>query len=61
MLISPNCASRGFQAFQRDAASSLMQEYSVDEQQAGAVAEIGDLMLIPDLFDNCLRHKHLEE
>ena len=33
-----------------------MQENAVDVYQAGAVAQISDLMLVPDFFDDGLWH-----
>ena len=56
LLGVPHRATAGFQALQGYAAGALMQEYAVDVYQAGTVAEVGYLMLVPDLLNNGFGH-----
>ena len=49
-------ATVGFQPLQRNAARALMQKHAVYIYEAGTVAKIGDLVLVPDFFNDRKRH-----
>ena len=47
----PDLPVAGFEALQGHAARAFMQKHAVYIYEAGAVAKIGDLMLVPDFLD----------